>query len=76
MQTVKTHTLIVRGVSKSVKNKLKRVAKGNRLSVNSTMLHAIDYYLGNETSVNKEIQNENIQAGKVDAGKVKHLEKY
>lgn len=56
MIKAKTHTLIVRGVTKSTKNKLKKFAKDNRLSVNSAMLHAVDYYLGNEKSVVNEIR--------------------
>jgi len=41
----KTHTLIVRGVEKSKKNALKKLAKDSRNSVNSIMLHAIDLYI-------------------------------
>lgn len=46
MQKPSTHNLIVRGVSKSSKNKLKRMALGKRGgSVNSEVLNAIDFYL-------------------------------
>lgn len=45
MQKVKTHTLVTRGVSKSDRNKLKRIAKDQKNSVNSIMLHAIDSYI-------------------------------
>lgn len=54
--TTKTHTLIIRGVAKSDKNKLKRIARERKDSVNKVMLHAIEYYLGNQISTSKEIQ--------------------
>lgn len=54
-----TKTLIVRGVPKSKKTKLEKIAKKNNRSVNYIMLHAIDYYLGNDLCVNKELQEMN-----------------
>lgn len=45
MQKSKTYTVLTRGVKKADRNKLKRIAKQTRLSVNSIMLNAIDDYL-------------------------------
>jgi len=60
MNKAKTHTLIVRGVSKDAKNKLKRLVKKNRSgSVNNEVLNAIDYYLGNPISTEKEYNSVN-----------------
>jgi hypothetical protein len=57
MQKTKTHTLIVRGVEKSKKNKLKVIARKHKRSVNYIMLHAVDYYLGNDVSIEKELSD-------------------
>jgi uncharacterized protein (DUF1778 family) len=44
----KMHTIIVRKVSRDVKNSLKRQAKRNRQSVNGFLLEAIDSLTYNE----------------------------
>lgn len=51
----KTDVILTRGVLLSDKKKLKRLAKKRRLSLNSIMLHAIDYYLGNPIMVEREL---------------------
>lgn len=51
----KTDVILTRGVLLSDKKKLQRLAKKRRLSLNSIMLHAIDYYLGNDIMVEREL---------------------
>lgn len=50
MNTVKTHTLITRGVSKDARNWLKRIAKEKRTSVNSIVLNSIDFYRASDAA--------------------------
>lgn len=51
----KTDVILTRGVLLSDKKKLQKLAKKRRLSLNSIMLHAIDYYLGNDIMVEREL---------------------
>ena len=43
----KTEVILTRGVAPITKKSLERLAKKKRLSLNSVMLNAIDYYLLN-----------------------------
>lgn len=54
-----TKTLLTRNVKAKDFNKLKKIAKDKRLSMNSLMLHVIDYYIGNELSVSKKLSYPN-----------------
>lgn len=55
MNKSKTYSIITRGITKSKKNHLKRVANQNRTSVNSIMLYAIDEYLDNHSVTSNNI---------------------
>lgn len=58
MNATKTHTLIVRKVPKSVKNRLKRMAKSNyKGSVNDEVLKAITDYLEKHNYENNKTPN-------------------
>lgn len=52
----KTHTLIVRGVTKDAKNSLKRIASHSdgRLSVNQVILSMISKFTKDEIAAHKE----------------------
>ena len=45
MNKSKTYSILTRGITKSEKNKLKKIAKEKRLSVNGIMIRAITEYL-------------------------------
>lgn len=49
--------ILVRGVSLKNKKALEKIASDNRCSVNFIMLHAIDYYLGNDTMIERELKS-------------------
>ena len=55
MNSSKTHTLLVRGIEKSKKNSLKRIAKLKRQSVNALILSIVDEVTAPEIQMHRVV---------------------